>query len=252
MKKPIAITIPKPCHEDWAKMTPVQQGKHCAVCSKEVVDFTAFTKDALYKRVTKGDHLCGRFRKDQLDTPIYATRDKGRSFAQAAAALLVPMAMLSVTEASGQTTPETIIMGDIAPVELPVKKYDSLGIGTLSRKQNTPQKLITIKGKVRGDDKLLAEAYVLVQGTTKGTMTDCNGNYSLKTRAGETLVYFSSGFKTQKILINSQKEIIVNLKREILEEEVVVAGRIKIQDYKSFNKKLRKKRKGKKKQNKKQ
>lgn len=246
MKKPIAITIPKPCHEDWAKMTPVQQGKHCAVCSKEVVDFTAFTKDALYKRVTKGDHLCGRFRKDQLDTPIYATRDKGRSFAQAAAALLVPMAMLSVTEASGQTTSETIIMGDIAPVELPIKKYDSLGIGTLSRKQNTPQKSKNITGVVANREGPLSGSYVSIKGTSTYTQTDSLGRYSIEVAPGDVIVYQALNYEIREIPINSQLEINIYFKSDTHTVKSVVAGRIAIKDYKQLKKELRQKKKNKK------
>ncbi|WP_298348152.1 carboxypeptidase-like regulatory domain-containing protein [uncultured Dokdonia sp.] len=246
MKKPIAITIPKPCHEDWAKMTPVQQGKHCAVCSKEVVDFTAFTKDALYKRVTKGDHLCGRFRKDQLDTPIYATRDKGRSFAQAAAALLVPMAMLSVAEASGQTTSETIIMGDIAPVELPVKKYDSLGIGTLSRKQNTPQKLITITGTVTDYNGPLAGVTISVEGTSRNYKTDLNGNYSLNVFSGEIITYSYLGFQNREIKVGSQLEINVNFQKEERSLPQIIMGRVSTKSHKQLEKELRQKKKNKK------
>ena len=56
MKKPIAITIPKPCHEDWTSMTPTEQGKHCAVCSKEVIDFTAHTTTFIFLDTTKIHH----------------------------------------------------------------------------------------------------------------------------------------------------------------------------------------------------
>ncbi len=36
----LKLSIPKPCHEDWAAMTPNEQGRHCAVCAKTVTDFT--------------------------------------------------------------------------------------------------------------------------------------------------------------------------------------------------------------------
>lgn len=32
--------IAKPCHEDWAAMTPTERGRHCAHCDKVVVDLT--------------------------------------------------------------------------------------------------------------------------------------------------------------------------------------------------------------------
>lgn len=35
-----SLYIPKPCHEDWNKMTPTQQGKFCGSCNKQVIDFS--------------------------------------------------------------------------------------------------------------------------------------------------------------------------------------------------------------------
>ncbi len=39
MKNLIEISVPKPCHEDWSKMTPREKGKFCSACKKTVVDF---------------------------------------------------------------------------------------------------------------------------------------------------------------------------------------------------------------------
>ena len=39
-----AIHIPQPCPESWAAMTPTAQGRHCAVCATEVVDFTRMSE----------------------------------------------------------------------------------------------------------------------------------------------------------------------------------------------------------------
>lgn len=65
----LKISIPKPCHEDWQQMTPQEQGRHCAVCAKTVVDFTNMTDDEVknYFITRKDEKLCGRFRNEQLD-----------------------------------------------------------------------------------------------------------------------------------------------------------------------------------------
>lgn len=66
------ITIPKPCHEDWNKMTPESQGKFCAACQKTVVDFTAMSQEEVLQYLndySATPKICGRFRTDQLNTP---------------------------------------------------------------------------------------------------------------------------------------------------------------------------------------
>jgi len=43
MKPELYLHIPTPCHEDWNTMTPVEKGKFCGSCNKEVVDFSLMT-----------------------------------------------------------------------------------------------------------------------------------------------------------------------------------------------------------------
>ncbi len=65
----IHISIPKPCHEDWNEMIPNQQGRHCNVCCKTVVDFTNMNDDEVkyfFINKKKEESVCGRFKTDQL------------------------------------------------------------------------------------------------------------------------------------------------------------------------------------------
>ena len=66
----LKISIPTPCHEDWNKMTPNQQGRHCDSCMKTVVDFTRMTDDEVkyFLLNNKEEHACGRFTSKQLQT----------------------------------------------------------------------------------------------------------------------------------------------------------------------------------------
>ena len=61
------ISIPKPCHENWEDMTPVDKGKFCQSCSKVVRDFTNLSDNEIIKDLTRDFNTCGNFREDQLD-----------------------------------------------------------------------------------------------------------------------------------------------------------------------------------------
>ena len=55
--KTIAISIPKPCHEDWNKMTPDAKGAFCASCQKSVYDFSNKTDQeiiSVFEKEEKG------------------------------------------------------------------------------------------------------------------------------------------------------------------------------------------------------
>jgi hypothetical protein len=62
------ISIPQPCHEEWDKMTPGTNGRHCSACAKTVIDFTVMSDDEVkhYFLNKKDEKTCGRFKQSQL------------------------------------------------------------------------------------------------------------------------------------------------------------------------------------------
>lgn len=72
MESKYKIRIPEPCHEDWNKMTPDENGKFCSVCVKSVVDFTNKSKTEIeeYLIQNRESQICGRFKKSQIDSLI--------------------------------------------------------------------------------------------------------------------------------------------------------------------------------------
>lgn len=72
MNSKFKITIPKPCHENWNAMTPIEKGRFCSSCAKTVVDFTK--KSAIeiqdYLVENKNEKVCGHFYKKQLDAIV--------------------------------------------------------------------------------------------------------------------------------------------------------------------------------------
>ncbi len=85
----------------------------------------------------------------------------------------------------------------------------------------------TVSGTVvdAGDKETLIGVNIIVKGTSLGTVTDFDGNYSLDVPANATLVYSYTGYADQEIAVNNQT--IVNVEMEegsALLEEVVVVG----------------------------
>ncbi|MUU79321.1 energy transducer TonB [Winogradskyella endarachnes] len=68
MKSSYSISIPKPCHKNWAKMTPNEKGRFCQSCSKTVIDFTSMPKEQVEDYLAlKNKKICGRFEVSQLE-----------------------------------------------------------------------------------------------------------------------------------------------------------------------------------------
>ncbi len=67
---------------------------------------------------------------------------------------------------------------------------------------------------------------VLIEGTSKGTVTDIDGNYSLSLSDNEEVILFSFvGYVTQRITVGARQTINVTLEEDIAQlEEVVVIG----------------------------
>lgn len=84
----------------------------------------------------------------------------------------------------------------------------------------------TVTGTVIGDDGTpLIGASVLVKGTTTGTVTDVDGNYSLRVPADATALLFSyTGFNSMEVALGASNVVDVELKSgQVLEEIVVTA-----------------------------
>ncbi|UNZ00288.1 TonB-dependent receptor [Zhouia spongiae] len=84
----------------------------------------------------------------------------------------------------------------------------------------------TVTGMVTDQDGLpLPGASVIVKGTSNGTQTDFDGNYSINVANGSTLVFSYVGLKTTERVVGASSTINVTLEQDsqALEEVVVVA-----------------------------
>ncbi len=70
INRSVTVKIDEPCSEDWAKMRPVQGGRHCDVCAKRVTDFSGMGSAELARFAKANGKLCGRISNDLLNKPL--------------------------------------------------------------------------------------------------------------------------------------------------------------------------------------
>ncbi|MCQ2200151.1 MAG: mucoidy inhibitor MuiA family protein [Paludibacteraceae bacterium] len=82
-----------------------------------------------------------------------------------------------------------------------------------------------IKGIVREKSEPLPFAVVMIEGTSKETTTDYDGNYEIAVETGQTLVFSFVGYEEKKIKINQYSPSILNvtLDAQKYDDNVVVA-----------------------------
>ncbi|HEV7782273.1 MAG TPA: carboxypeptidase-like regulatory domain-containing protein [Chitinophagaceae bacterium] len=136
MAKKIQLTIAEPCHENWDAMSPVDKGKFCGSCQKQVVDFSNMSDRQVaefFKKPSTGS-VCGRFMTDQLDRPMEIPRKRIpwlKYFFQIA----IPAFLMSI-KASGQRTPGQL---NVTTVSTGVKdKPGYRTMGMVARPRNIP------------------------------------------------------------------------------------------------------------------
>jgi hypothetical protein len=207
MKRPVQISIPAPCHENWAAMTPADKGRFCGACQKNVVDFIRSSDREIAAYFKQNDNVCGRFNDSQLGRDLIAPPEKSPLW-PAAAAVLTLMSLTTGVRAQTQVTSEQ---------QLQVEE-EILGKIAFSLK--------IISGKVTGPNGPLQCVAVAYEGSGISVLTDSDGGYSIEARPGQMLVFTYKDFLIQKNIIDLNTEVIDLLfEQEILDEVVVTACR---------------------------
>lgn len=121
-------SIQKPCTEDWGRMSPEEQGRHCQVCCKTVVDFSKKSNTEIigFLQSNSDKKVCGRFRSEQLSShPKSQVSRPSNRYRIFFAALVFVFGGMLFSSCSSQGPHE--VMGDVAyvPDSTEIKNIDT-------------------------------------------------------------------------------------------------------------------------------
>ncbi|MDO1500931.1 carboxypeptidase-like regulatory domain-containing protein [Winogradskyella maritima] len=224
MRKTIRLNIPEPCHEDWNVMSPREKGRHCVSCQKTVIDFTNATDETIVKSFINNQSLCGRFNSNQLERDLVLARKERHTFRTWSTSALFFLTTLGFQKTEAQTKP-TKIEQFIKAHKEQVKSKPSDSI--------LPTKLITGTIIAQSDSLALPGVNVIIKGTTTGTQTDFDGNFSIRAKNGDILVISYLGFGTKEIIATGSK-INIALEEDMMGGLTVVVGGIGSYEYTEY------------------
>lgn len=214
------IYIPKPCHENWNKMTTAEKGRHCDVCSKVVADFTKMKTEEIVNALKSTDgEVCGRIGVKNL-TPANKKQKvyfwiNGVLFRKS---IYPIMALLGVTFLNKKAAAQT---GD----------YQKMGKMVVNN-YHTNAKKITVVVKTNDENKPIANATIRILSGIKNhpeeLITDANGKIVVTLEPEDVISseveieIIASGYEPKTAKIKAIKDIQTIEIR--MEEEMMMMG----------------------------
>lgn len=222
-------------------MTPVQQGKFCGSCQKQVVDFTSMSDRQIaefFKKPSTGS-VCGRFMTDQLEREIDIPRKR---IPWLKYFFTIALPALFISKASAQrkmgmvarpqikdtakivVVPEMRTLGEVSPAYIePVMGKPALIDKPLFNSE-------FIKGKVIDEfGEPVPFASIETGKTGEGVMADDQGLFTIKNawlKKGKALNVSSVGFESDTIKAGEENYeaglLVVRLKANIVLLEAVI------------------------------
>lgn len=227
MNKQLYITIPKPCHEDWSKMTPNQQGAFCQACQKTVIDFSLRTENEIYEIISKADgNVCGRFTTMQLARPIRKTElNNGYMNWRAVAASVAMLFSFSKVWAGTDSENKPSLTLQKATVMQDTTCTLNETKDTLTQKSDG---IICLRGKVLDADNMEPIVFAILQLGNSGVavITDFDGSFMLEIEGrdvgtlGDSLIVSCVGYNSRTISWHTctGNDFIITLQQQALIE----------------------------------
>lgn len=166
------IKIADPCHEDWNNMTPAEKGKFCGACSKEVIDFTNKSPNRIYNYLDKhrGQNICGRFSKEQLNVSFTNSRPPVWKFG----AYMAAIGLSALTYQTGQTQDTK------KPPAIQQRDSNRADINSVSNPPRYSVQETVANATVKGKVKMQSNTKISFKNLNiTGTLVDSNTNQPL-------------------------------------------------------------------------
>lgn len=221
-----SIQIPEPCSEDWNQMTPLARGRYCAVCQKEIYDFSNYTQGELIQHIQREGKICGRIPTKYLDKELSESKaNRGIGVQGIVAATINLLVLTTATAVQGQEKVQV-------EQQMKDKKISS------EIEQEQVEKLpVVISGKVVDEDDLeLPGVSVIIKGTQLGVGTDLNGNFKLevpKEYKEVDLIFRTIGMEDYPITI-TDFESPIRIKMKTDDESIITTGLIIVKKKKKW------------------
>lgn len=194
----LQLTIPEPCHEDWNKMTPVQKGRFCSSCEKNVFDFTRATDLQIIETYNKNNSICGRFLPSQLDRELFYPKKKKSVWL---ATVFFGVITFWNTKMSAQEKPKT-----------EQTEVQHIVVGKIAYNPEKENNEITITGIVSDAVGPLPGVNVIVKGSKNGVSTDLKGLFKIKAKKDDILIFSFMGMENTERTIKNSRIINVKMK----------------------------------------
>jgi TonB-linked SusC/RagA family outer membrane protein len=100
-----------------------------------------------------------------------------------------------------------------------------LCLGSIAYGQDTGNRTVTGRVTTDTDDTGIPGVSILVKGTTTGTTTNAEGDFTIQANAKSVLVISFIGYETSEVIVGNQSRIMIALKESISSlHEIVVVG----------------------------
>jgi len=210
MNSKISISIPKPCHENWREMTPLEKGRFCDSCQKQVFDFTRSSDRSIIQKINSQKNVCGRLLSSQLERDLIAPKEKSGFWIAGVSGIL---SFLSL--GNQQIFAQEKVNTEQVENKTSTEKNDA----------NFSEDII-ISGVVYENTEFpLPRVNIQNKRTLLFTTSDFDGKFNLVVKKGDLIEFTHVGMEGYSEIVTSEKPLEINMIENIqLTGEIIVGG----------------------------